>query len=104
MKQRLAQQVQMQRLLSRNHSSFWNGTLFASRSVLERIIIPLNTSSASLGYCLQVRAYDVQVASFTSTTMAADVALAAALPIGSSQLESELLLQQTAEAQLAQLE
>ena len=40
----------------------------------------------------------LQVACFTSTTTAAEVALQAALPMGSTQAESEQLLQQTAEA------
>lgn len=45
-----------------------------------------------------------QVACFAQTPMGAEVAVAAALPIGRSQRESELLLQQTGEAQRAQLE
>ena len=45
----------------------------------------------------------MKVACFTTTAMGAEVALNAALPVGSTQAESEELLQQTAEAQLAQL-
>jgi DNA mismatch repair protein MutS2 len=46
----------------------------------------------------------LQVAAFCGTSMAAELLLAAKLPIGSSQQQSELLLQQTQEAADAQLE
>ena len=39
-----------------------------------------------------------QVACFTATTVGAEMALAALLPIGRTQADSEQLLQQTAEA------
>ena len=44
-----------------------------------------------------------QVASFTSTAVAAERALGAKLPIASSQKQAEQLLQETAEAQQADL-
>lgn len=44
-----------------------------------------------------------QVACFAQTPLGAEVAARGALPIGRTQAESELLLQQTAEAQRAQL-
>jgi hypothetical protein len=46
----------------------------------------------------------LQVAAFCGTSMAAELLLAGRLPIGSSQQQSELLLQQTQEAADAQLE
>jgi hypothetical protein len=46
----------------------------------------------------------LQVAAFCGTSMAAELLLAGQLPIGSSQQQSELLLQQTQEAADAQLE
>lgn len=44
-----------------------------------------------------------QVACFAQTPLGAEVAWRAALPMGASQQESERLLQETAEAQAAQL-
>jgi DNA mismatch repair protein MutS2 len=46
----------------------------------------------------------LQVAAFCGTSMAAELLLTGALPIGSSQQQSRLLLQQTQEAADAQLE
>ena len=46
---------------------------------------------------------NAQVASFTATVEAAERALAAGLPIASSQQQAEQLLQETAEAQSAKL-
>jgi hypothetical protein len=46
----------------------------------------------------------LQVAAFCGTSMAAEQLLAGQLPIGSSQQQSELLLQQTQEAADAELE
>lgn len=45
----------------------------------------------------------MQVASFTSTAVAAEIALAAKLPMAATQQQAEQLLQETAEAQQANL-
>lgn len=45
----------------------------------------------------------MQVASFTSTAVAAEIALAAKLPMAATQQQAEQLLQETAEAQQADL-
>ena len=47
--------------------------------------------------------HHMQVASFTSTAVAAELALAANLPMASTQQQAEQLLQETAEAQQATL-
>ena len=46
---------------------------------------------------------NTQVASFTSTAVAAEIALAANLPMAATQQQAEQLLQETAEAQQANL-
>lgn len=46
---------------------------------------------------------NTQVASFTSTAVAAEIALAAKLPMAATQQQAEQLLQETAEAQQANL-
>ena len=45
----------------------------------------------------------MQVASFTSTAVAAEIALAAKLPMAATQQQAEQLLQETGEAQQANL-
>ena len=45
----------------------------------------------------------MQVASFTSTAVAAEIALAAKLPMAATQQQAEQLLQETTEAQQASL-
>ena len=45
----------------------------------------------------------MQVASFTSTAVAAEIALAAKLPLAATQQQAEQLLHETAEAQQANL-